>query len=213
MIMKIQEVVSNVTEGLHDPHIFKAVFTAGSPGSGKSTIAHKLFAGTGLKELNVDRFWEIYNRIGKGENYPRFYQLTQKQKLNYLNGRLGLLIDGTGRRIDRIKAIKEELDQMGYDTAIVFVNTNMETALARVKSRGEATGRVIDSDTVKDFWIATQNNLSQLQSMFGRNFYIVDNTNQPNLSFVESKLSRWLAQKPMKPAAAEWIKSQKGDND
>ena len=48
--MLINEIILPVDEGVHDPHIFKAVFMAGSPGAGKSTIANKLFAGTGLNE-------------------------------------------------------------------------------------------------------------------------------------------------------------------
>lgn len=206
--MKIQEIISTVSESVHDPHIFKAIFTAGAPGSGKSTIAHKLFAGLGLKDVNVDKFWELYNKLGKHENYPRFHLLTQMQKKNFLAGRLGLIIDGTGRRLDRTKAIKDELDELGYDTAMVFVNTDMETALARVQQRSESTGRTIEDGKVKDFWKATQNNLGQLQSMFGKQFYIVDNTETPDLTFVNSRFKKWLSQKPNKPAATNWIRSQ-----
>lgn len=203
--MKIYEIIS---ESVHDQHIFKAVFTAGAPGSGKSTIAQKLFAGTGLKELNVDKFWELYNKLGRHENYPRFHLLTQMQKRNFLSGRLGLIIDGTGRRLDRIKSIKDELDELGYDTAMVFVNTDLETSLARVQRRSELTGRTIDPEKVTEFWNATQNNLTYFQNIFGRQFYIVDNNNEPNLDFVNAKLERWLIQKPTKPPAVNWIRSQ-----
>ena len=203
--MKIQDIIS---ESIHDQYIFKAVFTAGSPGSGKSTIAKKLFAGTGLRELNVDKFWDLYYKLGKHENYPRFHLLTQMQKRNYLIGRLGIIIDGTGRRLDRTKAVKDELDDLGYDTAMIFVNTDIETSLARVKHRGESTGRIIDPEKVKDYWKATQNNLGQLQSIFGKQFYIVDNTDTPNLDYVDARLRRWLAQKPTNLAATNWIKSQ-----
>jgi adenylylsulfate kinase-like enzyme len=41
--MLITELIAPVEEGVYDPHIFKAVFMAGSPGAGKSTIANKLF--------------------------------------------------------------------------------------------------------------------------------------------------------------------------
>ena len=37
-------------KGPNDPNIFKAVFMAGGPGSGKSYVADKLLKGRGLKK-------------------------------------------------------------------------------------------------------------------------------------------------------------------
>ena len=45
-----------LTEGVYDPHIFKAFFLAGGPGSGKSYVQRRLFAGTGMKVVNSDNF-------------------------------------------------------------------------------------------------------------------------------------------------------------
>ena len=38
--MRVNEIIGSVEEGVDDPHIFKAVFMAGGPGSGKSRIAN-----------------------------------------------------------------------------------------------------------------------------------------------------------------------------
>ena len=47
-------------EGVNDPHIFKAVFLAGGPGSGKSFVAKNILGGTGLlKTMNSDDVYEI----------------------------------------------------------------------------------------------------------------------------------------------------------
>jgi len=43
-----------IKEGVYDPNIFKAVFMAGGPGSGKSHIAGKTTGGLGLKVINSD---------------------------------------------------------------------------------------------------------------------------------------------------------------
>lgn len=208
--MRLQEIGQPLMDGRYDPHIFKAVFMAGSPGSGKSTIAQKLFGGTGLKELNVDRFWELYNRMGKPEDYKRFHALATMQKTNWLSGRLGLLIDGTARRLDRMEAIKRELDSLGYDTAMIFVNTDLQTAMDRVRIRAERTGRDVPADKVTQAWKDTQKNLGGLQAMFGKNFFIVDNTDEPDLAHAESRMRRWLAQAPRKPEAREWLEDQGG---
>ena len=40
--MTLEETYASLNEGINDPGIFKAVFMAGGPGSGKSLIAKKL---------------------------------------------------------------------------------------------------------------------------------------------------------------------------
>ena len=41
-------------EGIFDPSIFKAIFLAGGPGSGKSYVVDKTTRGLGLKLVNSD---------------------------------------------------------------------------------------------------------------------------------------------------------------
>ena len=45
-------------EGLYDPNIFKAIFLAGGPGSGKSYVARKATGASGLKSVNSDDAFE-----------------------------------------------------------------------------------------------------------------------------------------------------------
>lgn len=211
--MLINELTLPVDEGMNDPHIFKAVFMAGSPGAGKSTIANKLFAGTGLKTLNVDAFWQLYKAKGKEGNYERYWELYKAQEKNFLDGRLGLIIDGTAKNPERMAQVKQTLEDLGYDTAMVFVNTSLETSMNRVinraRSAGKDAGRDIDPQFVKDTWEKTQKGLGALQSLFGGQFFIVDNNRgEPNVSYVAKTMKRWLSQEPSKPAAREWLKQQ-----
>lgn len=207
--MRIHELYQQTQEGLYDPDIFKAVLMAGSPGSGKSTVARKLFTGTGLKELNVDKFWDLYHKMGKEKEYSRFYHLTSMQKSNWLEGRLGLLVDGTARDLTAMKEIKAELEGLGYDTAMIFVNTDLDTAMKRVVKRQEETGREVTPDFVKASWHAVQQNLGSLQQMFGGNFFIVNNSKgSPDLRYVQKKMSNWLRKPPRMPAAIAWINQQ-----
>ena len=211
--MLINEITLPVEEGVYDPHIFKAVFMAGSPGAGKSTIANKLFGGTGLKSLNVDAFWQLYKSKGKEGNYSRYWQLYKDQEKNFLDGRLGLIIDGTAKHPERMAQVQQSLEGMGYDTAMVFVNTSLETSLNRVvyraQSSGKDAGRDIDPAFVQDAWEKTQKGLGALQAMFGGQFFIVDNNRgEPKIDYVAKTMNRWLAQKPNKPAAREWMQQQ-----
>ena len=210
--MRVFELFQTVPEGVNDPHIFKAVFMAGAPGAGKSTIANKLFGGTGLKSLNVDTFWQLYNQMGKEGDYEKFWQLYKKQEGNYLAGRLGLLIDGTARNPEKMADVKAHLESIGYDCAMVFVNTSLDVALQRTVHRagipGKDQGRVVDTEFVTNTWQQVQNGLGKLQGTFGQQFYIIDNNDKPNITYVDKAMRAWLAAPPRRPAAAEWIKQQ-----
>jgi len=68
------KLVDILNEGVYDPGIFKAVFTAGGPGSGKSYAASTLFgmpekmpyvSSQGLKGVNSDQAFEAYMKKAK----------------------------------------------------------------------------------------------------------------------------------------------------
>ena len=60
---------------------------------------------------------------------------TATQLDTYVQGRLGLVIDA-GRDLNVINTQKRMLDQLGYDSYMVFVNTSLDVALERNKNRG-----------------------------------------------------------------------------
>lgn len=199
-----------LTDGVYDPHIFKAVFMAGAPGSGKSTIAQKLFAHTGLRTLNVDDFWKLYRSKQKKGDYEKYWELYKKKEKNLLDGRIGLLIDGTARNPEKMAGVKNKLDDLGYETAMVFVNTSFNTSWQRVQDRAAKTGREIDKDFVENTWTQVQRGLGKLQNIFEERFFIIDNNRKEvNLRYASKALDRWLSTPPMKPKAQEWIKDQK----
>ncbi len=102
-------------EGLYDPNIFKAFFMAGGPGSGKSYVVKKSTGGTGLKIVNSDEAFErLLKQAGLSLKMPdnetiardkirdKAKALTDKRKGNYIEGRLGLIIYGTGKDYNKI---------------------------------------------------------------------------------------------------------------
>ena len=137
-----------LTEGVYDPNIFKAIFLAGGPGSGKSYVAGKTIRGEGLKVVNSDDAFEsLLKKAGLSLQMPdkeadlrdpvrtRAKKLTAKKQANYIEGRLGLIIDGTAREYDKIARQSNDLKQLGYDTYMVFVNTSLDVALERNAKR------------------------------------------------------------------------------
>ena len=62
----------DLMEGVNDPSIFKAVFLAGGPGSGKSFVVRDtgVASSMGLKLLNSDSAFETYMRQAEIEPTP-----------------------------------------------------------------------------------------------------------------------------------------------
>ena len=99
---------NELQEGVYDPNIFKAFFIAGGPGSGKSFVVRRTTGGLGLRVINSDDAFEhqlkkanLSLKMPASETEPRDIvrarakQTTASRKAGYLEGRLGIIIDGT----------------------------------------------------------------------------------------------------------------------
>ena len=173
-------------EGLYDPNIFKAFFLAGGPGSGKTFVTRGAFGGTGLRVINSDNAFEsALRKHGLSLKMPedeaeardilraRAKGVTDKTLDLSLKGRLGLVIDGTGRDYDKIKIQNDMLKQLGYDTYMVFVNTSLEVALERNAKRERSVPEYI----TRKSWTQVQSNIGKFQNTFGMgNMIIIDNS-------------------------------------
>ena len=168
--------INEITEGPHDPYTHKAIFFAGSPGSGKTYVARKL-AGTfqGLKQVNMDSIfkhlmtqknlsWKMPDKEKPEREIQRqrSKELVAKQQQSYTDSGLGLLIDSTGRIYETIERIKGELEDKGYETTMVFVNTDLETALRRNKERE----RTLPDKLIHSNFAVIKQNLGKFQRLF-----------------------------------------------
>ena len=206
--MKLKDVYT-INEGVYDPGIFKAIFLAGGPGSGKSFVGSELvgmpkggfsnidmsFAPSGVKLVNSDPEFEYFlKKVGidpknladltdeefkkatEGDASPRAKAKKikdAKEKL-YTQGRLGLLIDGTGDDYGKIKKKNEELKKLGYDTYMLFINTTLEVAQQRNAQRD----RKLPEKLVEKIWTNVQKNMGRFQGLFKGNFKIIDNSDK-----------------------------------
>ena len=99
--------------------------------------------------------------------------LTNRQKKLYMNGRLGLIIDGTGHKYGKILKQKRELEEIGYDCYMVFVHTDLDVAQKRNMERP----RKLNPELVETSWNDVQKNKISYQGLFGNsNFMMVDNS-------------------------------------
>lgn len=179
-----------LVEGVHDSGIFKAVFLAGGPGSGKDFVMGKTLAGNGLTEINSDNAFEflmdkkrLNKKMPESEKAQRdeirgtAKSVTELRQRLALNGRNGLIINGTADDIEKTKRIKKELEDLGYETQMVFVDTADEVSRQRNIERGQRGGREVPEDIRKEKWMSAQKARPELQKLFGQNnFFHYDNS-------------------------------------
>ena len=215
----------DLQEGLYDPHIFKAFFLAGGPGSGKTFVTASAFGGTGLKVINSDAAFEnalkknnLSLKMPDSETETRDMlraraKATSGKILDMaIMGRLGMVIDGTGRDYDKIKYQVGLLQQLGYDCYMVFVNSTLEVALMRNAQRE----RTIPEYITKSSWETVQSNIGKFQNLFGAsNMIIVDNNlsdkelTTVTMRKVSKSVSRLLRNKIGSYIAKRWMATER----
>ena len=210
-------------EGVYDPGIFKAYFLAGGPGSGKSFVTAGAFAGLGLKLVNSDDVLTRYlNKEGLSLKMPESEkekrdEVRQKAKITtqsrtdlYLQGRLGMIMDGTARDYNKISGQQRLFKLLGYQTIMLFVNTSLDVALERNANRA----RSVPENIVKTNWNTVQSNIGRFQKLFQpANFYVIDNSSSEK-ELVTTTLNRAAGivrrtmNSPHNFIAKQWIERQ-----
>ena len=212
-----------LVEGVYDPNIFKAFFLAGGPGSGKYFVVRKTTGGLGMKIVNSDTAFEKLLKdadfdldfrdmspektLERDKIRKRAKEVTSKMQKNFVAGRLGLIIDGTGAEYGKIEIQKKMLQQLGYDTYMIFVNTSLDTAIERNNKRD----RKLPLDIVKTYWNNVQSNIGKFQRLFGmKNFIVVDNNNPKENVFrrVYKTITKLANKKVSNYIAKQWIENQ-----
>ena len=220
----LQEVREYINEGVYDPGIFKAFFLAGGPGSGKTFVTQSAFAGTGLKLVNSDNKFErdlkqanLSLKMPDEEAYfrDRIRQgakaFVGKQLDQYLKGRLGMIIDSTARDYANIQRQVNLLKAIGYDCYMIFVNTSLDVALERNKTRS----RSIPEYIVQKSWKGVQANMGAFQKVFGHSKMLIVDNNKDDKELVTQTLNTAskfirsiLRTKPENGIAMSWIKRE-----
>ena len=210
----------DVQEGVYDPNIFKAIFLAGGPGSGKSYVVRKTTGGLGMKIVNSDDIYEKMLKDAGLEPTPedifsdegqdirlKAKKVTKVKQGGFLTGRLGVIIDGTGKDYAKIAKQMQSLTGLGYECSMIFVNTSLDTAQERNLMRK----RTLPEKQVAVMWKEVQSNIGQFQSLFGsRNFIIVDNNEAGEDVFVKvwKRINKMVKTKVTNNIAKRWIEQE-----
>jgi predicted kinase len=150
----------NVNRGL-----FKAVFVTGGPGSGKDIVIREAIAESRAIELNSNQAYDYL------ADKQKLSEKTNDFRREAIRNRGPLIINGPADSIDKINHIKEELEDLGYSTMMVFVNTTNEVS----QERNTKLSRMMVESIRYDKWSQAQKNKQLFAESFDQ-FIQVDNT-------------------------------------
>ena len=163
-------------ESIEDKGIYKAVFMAGVPGSGKSYTISKVKSGQiEPRIVNTDPIIEYLNTYKSNvysQSYNKAKQISKIQLVNYLNGVLPLFVDTTSGFVNILRSRVHILEKLGYDTALIFVNTSLDTAMARAEKRGALINRQVDPEAILDYNERLKKYKNDIKGLFSFNIEI-----------------------------------------
>jgi len=130
-------------------------------------------------------------------------KLTKKKEQLWINGRLGLIIDGTAKNPNKLSLQIKSLQDVGYDTYMIFVNTSLDIALQQNAGRK----RRLPDEVVRLTWEEVQANKQQLANLFPGGFVeIVNNRAGEDVfrkAFVE--VGKLMKRPPKSSRAKAWM--------
>ena len=148
--------------------------------------SRKLLKGGGLKVVNSDDIYEylmakqglpmdpetIFSPQGQ-EIRDKAKDMTEIRRGGFLDGRLGLTIDGTGKDTVKLQKESDKLREYGYETMMIFVNTSLEVA----QERNLARKRKLAPEKVEQMWNLSSREHNEIPAnIWCSNFHIVDNS-------------------------------------
>ena len=178
-------------------------------------LLNKFGFGTDLDKMPDDLFKQLTDPKDKDYSGLRdFSKSLTTQRMNlYKQGKLGMIIDGTGHDFGKLAKMKRELEADGYDSYMIFVNTSLEVA----QKRNQERDRILPPKLLQKSWEDVQKNLGRFQNLFKQNFLIVDNSKTLGAKQAQNKFNMLVKKgvdkfikKPIKnPIAKQWIEKQK----
>lgn len=136
--------------------LFKAIFVSGGPGSGKDIVIREAITEQTATEINATLAMSILR------DKHRLAEHSKDFRRESIRNRGPLIINGTTTEYEDICNIREELEELGYDTMMIFVNTSNESS----QKRNSRLERMLDEEIRLQRWTITQ----QISEIFNENF-------------------------------------------
>jgi cytidyltransferase-like protein len=199
-----KELMKDVRKGMGlnegvDRGMFKAIFVSGGPGSGKDIVIREAIAEHKIVELN---FIQAQDYLADKQ---KLSEKTNDFRREAIRSRGPLIINGPADDTDRISYIKEELEELGYETMLVFVNTTNEVS----KERNSLLSRMMVESVRQDKWLKSQKNTKYFNETF-KKFISFDNTGdidskEEDIHDIYEKTNLFLDSRNLNETAVDWL--------
>jgi len=123
-------------------------------------------------------------------------------------------------------SLKERLEEIGYDTAMIMVNTDNEVSAQRNIERGQRGGRTVPENVRREKWESVQNARPELAKLFGDKYFEYDNSEdlrQADPETVKAKkdemmeifkaMREFVSTPPENETASMWVAHQMSEKD
>ena len=190
--------------GLHESSyhgLFKAVFVTGGPGSGKDVVIRESIPHLGAVEINsVQAFDYLMDKHKLSES-------SKDYRREAIRSRLPLIINGPADDHTRMITIKEELEELGYETMIVFVDTTNEAS----KERNRRLTKMVLESVRQEKWELAQSSKEAYRQNF-ESFVNFDNSAglesiQEDITHTYQKVDDFLSGTRLGEVANVWLEN------
>jgi cytidyltransferase-like protein len=190
--------------GLHeqtDRGMFKAVFVTGCPGSGKDVVIREAIAEARAVELNLIQAYDYL------ADKQKLSEKTMDYRREAIRSRGPLIINGPADNIDEMLYVKEELEELGYQTMMVFVNTTNEVS----QERNTKLSRMMVESVRYDKWIQAQTYKTNYSNCF-EDFSVIDNSKtieyiEEDITETYQKINQFMDNKNHTDNAIVWLEN------
>ena len=180
---------------------FKAIFVTGGPGSGKDIVIREAIGESKAVELN---FLQAFDYLADKQ---KLSEKTNDFRREAIRNRGPLIINGPADNKDRISHIKEELEELGYSTMMVFVNTTNQAS----QERNTKLSRMMVESVRYDKWLQAQRN----KELFSESFDIfmhIDNTGtlqsiEEDITSTYLNINKFIEDKSYGDVAITWLEN------
>jgi len=179
--------------------LFKAIFVTGGPGSGKDIIIREAIAEQKAVEITSTL---AYNYLMDKGNLA---EQSNDFRRESIRNRGPLIINGPADDHSRMIAIKEELEELGYSTTMVFVDTTNEAS----QQRNEKLTKMIAESVRQEKWEQAQTCKESYRQNFN-NFINLNNsgsleTIEEDITSIYIKLNNFIDNKTYVEEAYRWM--------
>ena len=200
-----RELMKDVRKGMGmnesvDHGLFKAVFVTGGPGSGKDIVIREAIPEAHAIELNVVQAYDYL------ADKHKLFEQSNDYRREALRNRGPLIINGPADDIQRISYIKEELEEIGYTTLMVFVHTSDEVS----QERNTKLSRMMVENIRHDKWLRSQKSKNMYFEMF-ENVIEFDNSDtiiEENVSDIYQLTQKFFEKNMFNEYSLGWLESK-----